>query len=1176
MSKGDSKTQPVIIKLANNLDQLLYDRNYKNVNGGLFLPAEGDPGTGNIVIKGSPGTGKSTLALQMLYQTVCGKENKQGPVEGYFALYFTLEEQIDHIINKMKAFRWENEEKECQLRKLVHLENTDETTSPDKLADYMIKILTQPCNCIIRNLPGDNEESLSEDPENKICKVHLSEQGKIIEKTGSRVLLPMLSPKSISTSDFKSTYWERYKQIEKYLIAADYVKKQKKRNPEKFINVPELKMICIDSLNVFGDKQLDRDEIFRLFDLFKRYSIIGIFIFESNQDYSNRYFSQMNDDIDFSADVVISLQNDQDKGYMMRYFEVAKSRYKPQVFGKHPYFIVNHKDTDVGSGKEAYLPFWVYPSLHYKQNEFVNEGELSADNMAGRGLKVKKGLNQASSGSTMDSLFNEWKQRFGNIIPSSFKRNCVIMINGHRNTFKSTIARDFLLQGLKQQEKNEVKSEVKSGGKPGGEKEEIINGLFISLEDKHYGNPSDWWQYKNEKSEQFIEESVIHDPGLGRHILDIRKWNCGEKDKKRFIISVVIRKKAITAEEFIHHLQFNILNKYKNIRRVVLDEVNMIGVSYPFLESSKTSGELFLNAFVSLLKKMDIDLIFTGTIGEIPQGDDVINRAVSLSDLVISTKFLDIFGKQNVIFTGGGLIANQKNTASDKLIPGVLRMEEYITGKKRFTIDNEHLKGLVGFEQGKVYRPGLTINLFQEGDLQKEYNKQITIMYNLSFPERTNKERQNEHDKKIYISTFNDLDVEAMRETVKRIRDNTPLEGTVVSMVDEYWGSPELCRMENGDVKSECSCSDTCEMKVINCPKELRRLYYTNCLVLAYRKDIIGDRFNEIKEISWEKIYELAKDARKEKKENTDVCLLDSDFFITETLSCLLLDSIVTAYEQDVQKVTSQNSASAEIVMDNPLLQDAFEHFHKGSINKTLLKQLYYLNLLFNDMDKQYVTDKYHSTEKWNKMCDHSTEKCNKMYDNSIMYICWYTQLRDFLRDNPQHISKLAVMGLPGGGFSGDWMIEVMPGSLSNVLGTDTLDLMCKPEEEIKRFIQGVGLPAWLNSNEYKKYNMNNSRNLNLIDADYIGKLPAWIGAENTTLNDMSGFYKNANRRKEIADYEKYRYMLSIAFRRIMTIKYPKEYNKFEEVATNILEELKSYIKQQSVSPPALIAEQNQ
>ncbi len=1149
MENKDYVGQKTVIKLGNNLDQLLLDKNYAKEKGGLLLPTSGDPGTGNIVIKGSPGTGKSTLALQMLYQTVCGNEDEKDARGGFFALYFSLEEQIDHIINKMRTFRWENSDKECSLRKLVHLQSADDTTSPEKLADYLIKLLTQPDGCVLRISSDCIKKKLNEDPDyvKNICDSHLAHSKEV--KTGPRVLLPMLSQKSINSPDNKSTYWERYKQIEKYLIAAHYINENKKDG--KYLDVPELKMICIDSLNVFSDSMLEREEIFRLFDLFKRYEVTGIFVFESNRDRPGRDFNQMVDDIDFSADVVISLQNDQDKGYAMRYLEVAKSRYRAQVFGKHPYFIVNYTDnngadkTDVNAGTgpqpeqkpqpqpeqkpepQPYLPFWVYPSLHYKLNEYAYEIVAPAE---------CKTCDKREDGSTIKEeekysykMFASWKEQFGNIIPESFRRNCVLMINGPRNTFKSTIARDFLLHGL-HAELHPKNGRAASGGNTAVVKKEIMNGLIISMEEKHAINPAEWWRgkyrCKDLKGIKYDAREMNYDPSSGRQILDMKMWS-NDKNSGEYIISLVIKKKSITAEELIHHLQYGVLKEENNIKRVVLDEVNMIGVSYPFLQSSKTSGELFLNAFVSLLKKKDIDLIMTGTTGELPLGDDVINRAVSLSDLTISTKFCDIFGKQNVIVTGGGLIANQKNTGGDQLIPGVFRMEES-GGAKYFEIDSQHLKGLVGFEQGKVYRPGLTINLFEEGDLQKKYNRQITTIYNLSFPEHTVKKSTNGNDSKILVSSFNDIDVEAMKETVKRIRDNYPLEGTVVSMVDEHW---EL----NGKRTDRPG-----GRKDARYPIKLRRLYYTNCQVLAYRKDIIKDRLKDFQgRPTWKDIYFIAREAWKSYKNEkaNQLCLLDTDFFITETLSCNMLDCIISAYRQKVPGAV------------NPLVP-AFNNFcDAGSISGDLLEQLYYLNVLFNDLDKEHIRRKYNS---------------RKLYDNSVMYICWYTQLREFMKDNPGYISDMCITGMPGGGFRGDWMIEVMPGSLSSDLGIDTLNMLCNREEEIKRFVQGVGLPSWLNREEYDRYNKNTCGEPDTAYTESIGELPAWIGSEDITLSDIAGIYAGANRRKEVADYEKYRYMLSVAFRRLMTIKCPeKDYEKnegFKKAAAGILKELVSYI----------------
>lgn len=49
---------------------------------------------------------------------------------------------------------------------------------------------------------------------------------------------------------------------------------------------------------------------------------------------------------------------------------------------------------------------------------------------------------------------------------------------------------------------------------------------------------------------------------------------------------------------------------------------------------------------------------------------------------------------------------------------------------------------------------------------------------------------------------------------------------------------------------------------------------------------------------------------------------------------------------------------------------------------------------------------------------------------------------------------------LPGGGFRGDWSLGIVEGSVSEALGREVLEVLCRPREEEKRFVRGVGLPV--------------------------------------------------------------------------------------------------------------------
>jgi hypothetical protein len=89
-----------------------------------------------------------------------------------------------------------------------------------------------------------------------------------------------------------------------------------------------------------------------------------------------------------------------------------------------------------------------------------------------------------------------------------------------------------------------------------------------------------------------------------------------------------------------------------------------------------------------------------------------------------------------------------------------------------------------------------------------------------------------------------------------------------------------------------------------------------------------------------------------------------------------------------------------------------------------------------------------------------------------FMILCWYSQLRELISlyqsDESVNSNKvrnmvkgMQVLGLPGGGFAGDWYITVPSGSVSETLGARIKAALLSPQEDLKRFIDGVGLPAW-------------------------------------------------------------------------------------------------------------------
>lgn len=106
---------------------------------------------------------------------------------------------------------------------------------------------------------------------------------------------------------------------------------------------PVLPLVCVDSLNVFGSTEPVREEYHRLFDLFHRHNIVGVFTVEAGGD--TPFDSTM-------ADVVIRLTSGEDQGYVVQYIEVEKSRYIQQNPGRHTFKILPPQKPASGDTEE--------------------------------------------------------------------------------------------------------------------------------------------------------------------------------------------------------------------------------------------------------------------------------------------------------------------------------------------------------------------------------------------------------------------------------------------------------------------------------------------------------------------------------------------------------------------------------------------------------------------------------------------------------------------------------------------------------------------------------------------------------------------------------------------------------------------------------------------------------
>ncbi len=844
----------------------------------IQLPDALKAGSGNIIIKGRPGTGKSTLALQMAVS--CTQNNNDCS-----AAYFSLEEQIDHILKKAELFGWNK-----WLKPMKELNDLDESASSKELGDFLEGVLTT-----------------------------VNDKNEVVTPSKPIVLLPSLSPRSISVDDSKenSLFWERYHQLEIFLEAVDRINERAKDEETK--KVQKLKLIVIDSLNTFGDHMLEREELFRIFDLFKRHQIIGVFILEVNDGASPQALSNMHQNtIEYMADTIIDLQMSEDHGYFTRYLEIEKSRYQHQVYGRHPYRLHDFdpqqpKDPLKSDFQPAYN---IFPSLHYlvsvigqNSNAVVEKGDPATSPANGAqykqntdSIEESKQLNivkenekdkVVENSNSVTELFDFGINGINDLLPTNFLRTSVVAIEGPKATFKSSISENFLIRGLLS---NSSVLLIKLQDKPSFNlhkirlNEGLLHYTKIGLE-----------EFPEEKDRLkrlgCIQDKLIK-PKHGNRFSDYQKsvkineveWEFEENGPR--IIELDFGEGMLLAEEFVQIVRdiFQLFKKDKPIKSVVLDDVSLIGISYPFLKNSKTAGDLFLPSFIHLMRSFDVSLVINGTTGDLVEANEYVNRASALADTVITCKNCDIFGDKYVIVSGEGLVVRMsKEAGMREPVPGVIRIEEVedqgeteipendeeplrsgervksdknedqalleeyrkpenskelsqlqnVKYKKKldstfpspFVLDLLFLQGLVGFETQRIHRPGLSLHMMEASSETRIYNQEVEklLQFALAKPTHPYNERRNNVDQvsDVSVNTFDTRLAESMYDSFNLLQD-APIERTVVCTLDEFLGSREtytksLVKINNAHKKKEDSSIQSISGQQHNSKRELKR-----------------------------------------------------------------------------------------------------------------------------------------------------------------------------------------------------------------------------------------------------------------------------------------------------------------------------------------------------------------
>ena len=609
---------PSIKEISENDKERQYD-------GGILLPnfqsqgkfdreVDGE-GSGNIVIMGAAGTGKSTLAFQIA--AACASDLNHG-----IAVYYSLEVSIQQFIFSMASEKTQGGDSRIRIKELRDFSKQPNLDSDESMGDALKEIL----------LASD-----------------AAKEGSTGKKIQPQILLPSLSPCSISDDQASHTevFLKRFKELELLLRAISYYnnviadRTQGETTKSYADTTPRVKVVVIDSINAFSNSTLNRQEIIRLMSLFKAYGIIGIFTLGDDGDQSSDAMIEAST-IQYLADVVISLTCAYTNSYTHNYLEITKSRYRQQVLGKHPYKI-NAISTTMQNLASVFMPgikkkLEVLPSLHYRTN-------------ASAMFKMAEEIMNEKDGWTLFGI-EEMKA----ILPEHFLHRSknltqIITIIGDSGLYKSDLAINALLNGIYEGESGLI---VRLSDR------ELFRYSGVRLSSELYGKIETRLQPSEKKQIVMQEECSDKDSSkVKQYKFNLHGWtpNFTEKGKEASLFEVSFKSGVLYPEEMVDEL-LRIIEQ-KKIKRIVLADLKLIGVSYPFLVDSPTSGKIFLSAFLHIMRNYGVHVIITSSLSAQADSVDQINRARILSDAVLDIK--QDSELTNVTIFGEGLITkNQK------------------------------------------------------------------------------------------------------------------------------------------------------------------------------------------------------------------------------------------------------------------------------------------------------------------------------------------------------------------------------------------------------------------------------------------------------------------------------------------------------------------------------------
>lgn len=640
--ENDRRIQSMASKLG-QYECILYAKNNRELSagqsgkpgfvysGGIRLPHyhgadKWDEGSGNIVISGRPGVGKSTLAFQ--FAAACAAWPNDG-----IAVYFSLDVEEKQLVKSMR--------------------DSDSDLCINFLCDYSM---------MESSALSPYDAGTDEELEDMFRKALYKKNGKSVPQ----IILPKLSPRGISPlagAETDSIFLKRIGELQK-LLRAISAYNARERGKEQVDRWPFVKLVVIDSLDVFGERTLTREEINRLFMLFKQYGIIGVFTMGSSGYENLTSEAVYKAAVTYQADVVIELKREFYNNYTCSYFEVAKSRHIRHVLGHHPYKVENYQSASRKKAADKFSfqstglvkKIVVLPSLHYRISASENSVSPCYQAVQEPGEERK----------VWDKTIFGIKQ-IVKIMPNHFQGRSmelpqIITISGSSGLFKSDIAMNALFSGIV--DRGERGLIVRLGDRDAF----AVRG--VRFEKKLLGRTIKKLKETEELQERKIRlyekgEETIHNDEPNKYTL--KGWTIQKQEKDPQLLEVTFKNGALLPEEFVDEI-CKIINIY-GIRRVVFMDLKYIGSSYPFLVNSDTSGNLFLSAFVHIMRNYGMHVIMSSSESGLEPSDVELSKAGILADAILRcTIGIRNDGSEAVYISGEGLITEPRNKRAEFVI----------------------------------------------------------------------------------------------------------------------------------------------------------------------------------------------------------------------------------------------------------------------------------------------------------------------------------------------------------------------------------------------------------------------------------------------------------------------------------------------------------------------------